>query len=73
MPVEHYGNQIESPEEVEQISSLIDHLLSNGATWTNQEGVTRPLNLKEILVVAPYNAQVAALRENCLLTPGSPR
>jgi uncharacterized protein len=63
MPVEHSGNQNESPEEVEQISSVIDHLLSNGATWTDKEGVTRPLNLKEILVVAPYNAQVAALRQ----------
>jgi superfamily I DNA and/or RNA helicase len=62
-PVEHTGNQNESIEEVEQISSFIDHLLSKGSTWTDQEGVTSPLTLGNILVVAPYNTQVSALRE----------
>src|SRR5262249_32091044 len=32
-----------------------------GATWTNKKGETHTLTLRDILVVAPYNAQVAAL------------
>jgi predicted RecB family nuclease len=61
--VEHSGNQNESPEEIERISSFIEDLLSKGSTWTDKNGVTRPLTLTDILVVAPYNAQVSALRE----------
>jgi predicted RecB family nuclease len=63
VPVAHSGNQIESQEEVERISTLIGNLLSNGSSWTNKEGATRDLRPEDILVVAPYNAQVAALRE----------
>ena len=65
----HSGNQSESPEEIEQISQLIDGLLGQGSTWTNKKSVTCPLTLEDVLVVAPYNAQVAALREK--LPPGA--
>jgi uncharacterized protein len=61
--VVHSGNQIESPEEVERITTLIGALLSNGSSWTDKEGKTRDLRPEDILVVAPYNAQVAALRQ----------
>jgi superfamily I DNA and/or RNA helicase len=61
VPVNHSGNKSDSPEEVETIAKLIDELLSSGATWTNKKGVTVPLDLKHILIVAPYNAQVALL------------
>jgi AAA domain len=67
--VEHSGNQNESPEEIERISSLIDDLLSKGSSWTDKNGVTCPLTLEDILVVAPYNAQVSALRLR--LPPGA--
>ena len=59
--VEHAGNQNESPEEVASVAQLISGLLGNGATWTNKAGKATALRLKDILVVAPYNAQVAAL------------
>jgi len=62
-PVEHSANQNESPEEVERIAALIGHLLQNGATWTNKQNETFPLRPEDVLVVAPYNAQVAALAE----------
>lgn len=45
------------------IARLIDALLSGGTTWTNNKGVTVPLEYKHILVVAPYNAQVALLSQ----------
>ncbi len=59
--VKHSGNQNESPEEVEKVAALVDFLLRNGATWTDKNGTLRPLEIADILIVAPYNAQVAAL------------
>ncbi|HKN32183.1 MAG TPA: C-terminal helicase domain-containing protein [Terriglobales bacterium] len=61
--VAHSGNQNESPEEVERVGALVDGLLRTKTTWTNKEGKTNALGLQDILVVAPYNAQVAALIE----------
>jgi superfamily I DNA and/or RNA helicase len=61
--VAHSGRQSESPEEVERISQFIDGLLAQGSTWTNREGETRNLTLEDVLIVAPYNAQVAAMRK----------
>jgi predicted RecB family nuclease len=60
-PVEHTGNQNESQEEVERVATLVDGLLRTGATWTDKEGKTNALGLQDILIVAPYNAQVSAL------------
>jgi predicted RecB family nuclease len=62
-PVLHFGNQNESPEEVETVAAAVDTLLKAGATWTNKNGETHPLKLEDVLVVAPYNAQVVALIE----------
>jgi uncharacterized protein len=61
--VEHTGNQNESPEEVQAISQLITELLEGKPTWTDRDGKTAPLQNSEILVVAPYNVQVAALAQ----------
>jgi uncharacterized protein len=61
--VAHTGNQSESKEEVTKISDLISDLLAKNTTWTNKKGETQKLALSDILVVAPYNAQVAAMRE----------
>lgn len=61
VPVEHSGNQSESPEEVERIAELIGDLLGCGSSWTTKTGETVALKPADILVVAPYNAQVSAL------------
>lgn len=61
--LEHTGNQNESPEEVERVVALVDGLLQSGATWTNKKGETHALMVEDILIVAPYNAQVSALAE----------
>jgi Ni2+-binding GTPase involved in maturation of urease and hydrogenase len=63
LPVEHTGNQNESPEEVERVGALVERLLRDKTTWTDKEGKASALGLQDILVVAPYNAQVAALIE----------
>jgi uncharacterized protein len=61
VPVDHHGNTNSAIEEVERIAQIIDSLLQPDVTWTDQEGETRPLTPADILVVAPYNAQVADL------------
>ena len=61
VPVEHEGNTQISPEEIEAIRSTIEKLVSG--TWTNKAGETRALGPEDIIVVAPYNAQVNALQD----------
>lgn len=61
--VVHNGNQSESPEEADTVGNIMQGLLRNGTTWTNKRGETAPLSLNDILVVAPYNAQVSALAQ----------
>lgn len=63
VPVNHSGNQSESPEEAARIAEIVELLLRDGSTWTNKKGGTNPLLLKHILIVAPYNAQVSALAQ----------
>ncbi len=57
--VHHDGNATESPEEAAAIVDLIHALV--GRDWT-AEGGTRPLTANDVLVLAPYNAQVVLLR-----------
>jgi len=61
VPVEHANNQNHSPEEVEAVARIVEMLRRSRATWTDAHGVSKPLTDDDILVVAPYNAQVAAL------------
>jgi superfamily I DNA and/or RNA helicase len=61
VPVLHAGNQNSSPEEVEAVWRIVASLRREGVTWTDQKGGSAALGRADILVVAPYNAQVAAL------------
>ncbi|HEX8039763.1 MAG TPA: TM0106 family RecB-like putative nuclease, partial [Chryseosolibacter sp.] len=63
VPVSHKGNQNKSPEEIAAIRAIVDELLSRGK-WTGADGKTAALTRDDILIVAPYNAQVAALIES---------
>jgi len=58
--VDHTGNDSESPEEVEAIAMLVALALS-GCKWIDVDGAEHEVGLHDILIVAPYNAQVAAL------------
>jgi uncharacterized protein len=66
VPVQHSGNQSESPEEAAIIASLILQLLDGKPRWTDKKGQIHTLEPEHILVVAPYNAQVALLTETLL-------
>ena len=59
VPVEHDGNIQISNEEIESIKCCVTELLAG--TWTDKDGVARPVTEADIILVAPYNAQVNAL------------
>lgn len=61
VPVPHTGNQSNSPEEVEAVAAIVRDLTGGGVTWTDSDGITKPVTLEDILIVAPYNSQVGAL------------
>ena len=60
LPVDHDGNRASSVEEAERIATEIERL--RGGSWTDCNGVVHPIRDSDILVVAPYNAQVRCLR-----------
>jgi superfamily I DNA and/or RNA helicase len=71
VPVEHDGNRNYSPEEIDVVESLVDRIMAHGAAWTDSEGDDRPIAGRDVLVVAPYNAQVTRLA-NRLAKAGVP-
>jgi len=58
--VDHSLNSTSSIEEADRLLEIVAALL--GREWTH-DGVARPLGETDIIVVAPYNAQVELLRE----------
>ena len=63
VPVVHEGNQGSSPEEAEVVAALVAEILSSGTTWVSRKGDEAPVTLKDILIIAPYNAQVFELQD----------
>ena len=61
-PVPHEGNSQTSKEEIEVISEIMGLLM--GKRFTDREGRDRALTIDDILIVAPYNAQVNALKRS---------
>ncbi len=59
--VDHEGNDNASSEEASRIDQLLRSLV--GSEWIDRDGNRRALGWNDMLVVAPYNAQVAKLRE----------
>ena len=60
IPVSHEGHGQSSEEEARAIAASVAELL--GTAFTDEDGATRPIEASDILVVAPYNAQVRMLR-----------
>jgi predicted RecB family nuclease len=58
VPVAHQGNRNSSAEEVEAVAKIVESLRQPGVVWFRSTGNCSPLKLEQILVVAPYNAQV---------------
>ena len=58
VPHEHRSQQC--PEEIDAIKSKIEVLI--GSSFTDRDGDTKTIDYDDIMVVAPYNAQVNALK-----------
>lgn len=63
VPVTHWGNATASPEEAQRVVELVRQHL--GLPWTDPSvgRMKDPLRPSDVIVVAPYNAQVAVIRE----------
>ena len=62
VPVTHRGNTNQSDEEVTRVAGLVSALLAGSMRYVDAKGSARALTANDLLVVAPYNAQVSALR-----------
>jgi uncharacterized protein len=61
IPVSHQGNSTESLEEADRVVQLARDLIDRN--WTDEHGTAPLSQVKEnIIVVAPYNAQVQLIR-----------
>jgi predicted RecB family nuclease len=61
VPVAHSGNRNSAPEEVDAVARIVDTLRSKEVYWRESVGSRRRISLDDILIVSPYNAQVADL------------
>jgi uncharacterized protein len=59
--VEHEDNRGRSVEEADRIAVEVARLLAGG-TYVDRHDARHPLTIDEILIVAPYNAQVRCLK-----------
>jgi uncharacterized protein len=69
LPANHTGNDNESVEEAKQVAALVRGLIDARTTWINEKGEEGFLTEEDILIVAPYNAQVGAIKRE--LDPGA--
>jgi predicted RecB family nuclease len=58
--LEHDGNSQTSPEEAAEVRRIFDSLLAQ--SYADGKRGTRPPTMDDVMVVAPYNAQVNLLR-----------
>ena len=63
LPVVHEGDQSASPEEADAIRDLVVEILDSKATWIDRKNNEVPIGLGNILIIAPYNAQVFELQD----------
>ena len=63
------GADNDSPDEAAAIADLATSLVAKGSSWTDAHAIERPIGWDEILIVAPYNAQVGEIRR--LLPPAA--
>ena len=59
LPVEHERNRTSSTEEASALADVYEALM--GRTWVDADGESVAIGAEDVLVVAPYNAQVHEL------------
>ena len=58
---DHVGADSYSAEEAHQVAWLVRALVESRSTWIDKDGDEHPIAYEDVLVVAPYNAQVGAI------------
>ncbi|HSK51379.1 MAG TPA: TM0106 family RecB-like putative nuclease [Clostridia bacterium] len=61
VPVRTVGADSESPVEAAAVAELAEAIVAGG-TWVDEHGTERTITWDDVLVVAPYNAQVGAIQ-----------
>jgi uncharacterized protein len=67
VPVQHQGNTNSSIQEANAVAGILASMLTR--TWRCAEGIERPVEPRDVLVVTPYNAQIRTI-EAALGTAG---
>ena len=65
VPVIHAGNTSSSQEEARTVQAIVGEILGSGSKWTDSHGKTKDITIDDILIIAPYNAQVFEIQQ-CL-------
>ena len=63
VPVSHRGNQSSAAEEVDAVASLVHKLTDGASRWIDRYGLEHTIGLDDVLIIAPYNAQVFKMQE----------
>ena len=61
LPVVHQGNRSSSDEEADAVAELFRQLTGGNSAWIDDKGKTCPITAGDVLIIAPYNAQVAKI------------
>ena len=65
------GADSESPVEAERVAALARAVVEGGSSWIDGDGRRHAIGWEDILIVAPYNAQVGAIRRSLPPAAGS--
>lgn len=63
VPVPHIGNTSSSPEEARMLQEIVREILESGSKWIDRDGKTKNITNDDILIIAPYNAQVFEIQQ----------
>ena len=63
VPIFHTGNTSSSLEEAVVVQEIVGQILGAGSQWTDREGKTKEITLEDMLIIAPYNAQVFEIQQ----------
>jgi predicted RecB family nuclease len=58
---DHERADNESIEEARLVAEVVRGIVEGGSTWVDRHGSERPITYDDVLIVAPYNAQVGAI------------
>ena len=59
----HRGNRSSSDEEADRVAELVGGLVGGDSTWIDRDGDERTITLEDVLIIAPYNAQVFRIQD----------